>query len=397
MSTLLERLARVTRRGPRNAAPATKAAPAFALYAEGRASWTPRDPAALAQVGYGRNPVVHRAVRLMAESAASLPLIATGPGSDRGADLLALLARPNPRESGTHLFETLYADLLLTGTGYLEAVTLEGRVAALQALRPGRMRMLPGPDGWPAAYVYTAGGRSCRFDLPAPGAPEVAPILALSLFDPEDETGGLAPIAAAATALDIHNAASAWNKALLDNAARPSGALVFAGATLSEPQFDRLKAELEANYQGTANAGRPLLLEGGLDWKPLALSPRDMDFVEAKNAAAREIALAFGVPPLLLGLAGDNTHANYAEANRALYRQTLIPLARRTAQALAVWLEPAFGPVDLEPDLDRIEALAGERESLWRRVQAADFLAVSEKREAVGYPPEMPGGANGSA
>jgi phage portal protein BeeE len=273
MSTVLERLARVARRTAR--APATKAAalPGFALYAEGRASWTPRDPAALARAGYQANPVVHRAVRLVAESAASLPLIATGPGAERAADLLALLARPNPRESGTHLLETVYADLQLTGTAYLEAVSLDGRIAALQALRPGRMRMRPGPDGWPAAYIYDAGGRSRRFDLPPPGAPEVAPILALALFHPEDETGGLAPITAAATALDIHNAASAWNKALLDNAARPSGALVFAGATLSEPQFDRLKAELEANYQGAANAGRPLLLEGGLDWKPLAFAP----------------------------------------------------------------------------------------------------------------------------
>ena len=65
---------------------------------------------------------------------------------------------------------------------------------------------------------------------------------------------------------------------------------------------------------------------------------------------------------MLLGLPGDNTHANYAEANRALYRQTLVPLAARTAQALAGWLEPAFGAIDLEPDLDRIEALAGERD-----------------------------------
>jgi HK97 family phage portal protein len=394
MANLLDRLARVARRATRPAGPdlVTKAAPAFALYADGRASWTPRDPAALARVGYQGNPIVHRAIRLVAEGAASLPLTATGPGAARAGDLLALLARPNPRESGTRLLETVYADLLLGGTGYLEAVSLDGRIAALQALRPGRMRMLPGPDGWPAAYVYTVGGTSRRFDLPAPGAPEVAPILALSLFHPDDDYAGLAPIEAAATALDIHNAASAWNKALLDNAARPSGALVFAGAALTEPQFDRLKAELEANYQGAANAGRPLLLEGGLDWKPLALSPRDMDFVEAKNAAAREIALAFGVPPLLLGLPGDSTHANYAEANRALYRQTLIPLAARTAQALAGWLEPAFGPVDLEPDLDRIEALAGERESLWRRVEAAGFLSVAEKRAAVGYPPEPDAG-----
>ncbi|WP_082316951.1 phage portal protein [Methylobacterium sp. ARG-1] len=394
MANLLDRLARVARRATRPAGPdlTIKAAPAFALYADGRASWTPRDPAALARAGYQGNPIVHRAIRLVAEGAASLPLTATGPGAARAGDLLALLARPNPRESGTRLLETVYADLLLGGTGYLEAVNLDGRIAALQALRPGRMRMLPGADGWPAAYVYTVGGTSRRFDLPTPGANEVTPILALSLFHPDDDYVGLAPIEAAATALDIHNAASAWNKALLDNAARPSGALVFAGAALTEPQFDRLKAELEANYQGAANAGRPLLLEGGLDWKPLALSPKDMDFVEAKNAAAREIALAFGVPPLLLGLPGDSTHANYAEANRALYRQTLIPLAARTAQALAGWLEPAFGPVDLEPDLDRIEALAGQRESLWRRVEAAGFLSVAEKRAAVGYPPEPEAG-----
>jgi HK97 family phage portal protein len=129
-----------------------------------------------------------------------------------------------------------------------------------------------------------------------------------------------------------------------------------------------------------------MLLDGGLDWKPLSLSPKDMDFIEAKNAAAREIALAFGVPPLLLGLPGDNTHANYAEANRAFYRQTVIPLAKRTSEALAQWLTPVFGgDARLEPDLDAIEALSAERESLWRRVSAADFLTEDEKRDAVGY------------
>ncbi len=75
----------------------------------------------------------------------------------------------------------------------------------------------------------------------------------------------------------------------------------------------------------------------------MALSPRDMDFMEAKNGAAREIALAFGVPPMLLGIPGDNTYANYAEANRAFWRQTVLPLAERTAAALGDWLGPAHG------------------------------------------------------
>jgi HK97 family phage portal protein len=123
------------------------------------------------------------------------------------------------------------------------------------------------------------------------------------------------------------------------------------------------------------------------NWQPVSLSLKDMDFLETKNTAAREIALAFGVPPLLLGLPGDNTHANYAEANRAFYRQTVIPLVRRTAEAFAGWLGPAYGAegLRLEPDLDAIEALSTERESLWRRVSAADFLSADEKREAVGY------------
>ena len=391
MANLLHRLARAAGYAPaRKAAPlaAPTIPPRFALYGDGRAVWTARDPLALARAGYQRNAVVHRAVRLVAEAAASIPLVSAGPADSGARALLALLARPNPREGGTRLLESVYAHLMISGGAYLEALILDGRPRELHGLRPDRMRMVPGADGWPAAYIHTVEGQARRYDQ----AGALPPILHLALFHPSDDHAGLAPIAAAATALDIHNAASAWNKALLDNAARPSGALVFAGAgaQLSEAQFTRLKSELEANYQGAGNAGRPLLLEGGLDWKPLALSPKEMDFVEAKHAAAREIALAFGVPPLLLGLPGDSTHANYAEANRAFYRQTLVPLARRTAEAIAHWLSPAFGTVALEPDLDRIEALANERESLWRRVQAADFLTEAEKREAVGYPARMP-------
>jgi HK97 family phage portal protein len=218
----------------------------------------------------------------------------------------------------------------------------------------------------------------------------VSPILHLAFFHPLDDHYGLSPLEAAAQALDVHNAASSWNKALLDNAARPSGALVYSGpdgANLSDEQFERLKDELENQFSGPRNAGRPLLLDGGLDWKTMALSPKDMDFIQAKHGAAREIALAFGVPPMLLGIPGDSTYSNYQEANRALWRQTVLPLLSRVLGDLAHWLAPAFGTeaLQLEPDLDRIEALSSEREALWRRVEGASFLTDEEKRTAVGY------------
>ena len=125
----------------------------------------------------------------------------------------------------------------------------------------------------------------------------------MKLFHPVNDHYGLSPIEAAAAAIDLHNAAARWNKALLDNSARPSGALVYSsGQHMTAEQFERLKSELETSFQGTRNAGRPLLLEGGLDWKAMSLTPRDLDFMEAKNSAAREIALAIGVPPMLLGI-----------------------------------------------------------------------------------------------
>ncbi len=165
-------------------------------------------------------------------------------------------------------------------------------------------------------------------------------------------------------------------------------------------QYDRLKAELEQGFQGAARAGRPLLLEGGLDWKSMSLTPKDMDFIEAKHVAAREIALALGVPPMLLGIPGDNTYSNYQEATRSFWRSTVLPLVNRTAKSLSLWLAPAYAgvrpggsdpaapPLDLRPDLDAIEALSTEREALWARIDAATFLTPDEKRAAVGYGPQ---------
>jgi len=370
-------------------AKASRTAQVLAFESGGRARWTPRDYAALAREGYLGNAIVHRAVRLVAENAASCCYLVFEGAQEREAHpLAALLARPNPRQDGAAFLEALVSHLLLAGNAYVEAVALDDEVRELYALRPDRMKAVPGADGWAEAYEYSAGGRSVRFDQ---SSSRIAPILHLAFFHPLDDHYGLAPLEAAAVAVDTHNAAARWNKALLDNAARPSGALIYSGpegAVLNDAQFDRLKRELTDTYQGAANAGRPLLLEGGLDWKAMSLTPKDMDFLEAKHTAAREIALAFGVPPMLLGIPGDNTYANFQEANRVFWRQTVLPLATRISTSLAQWLSPQFGDgVRLVIDTDRIEALASDRNALWERVTNAPFLTLNEKREAVGYAP----------
>lgn len=376
----------------REAAPEQKASATGRVVAwgsSGRVAWSPRDAVSLTRSGFQGNPVAFRAVKMIAEAAGALPLICQD--GERRYDVhpvLGLIGRPNGAQGRAEFLEALYGFLLLSGNGYVEAVPGAGAVPGeLHVLRSDRMALVPGADGWPVAYEYTVGGRAHRFAL----GEGPSPVCHIKAFHPQDDHYGFSPLQAAAVAIDVHNAASSWSKALLDNAARPSGAIIYKGpdgaSSLSTDQYDRLVSEIEANHQGARNAGRPMLLEGGLDWKPMGFSPSDMEFHETKQAAAREIAIAFGIPPMLLGIPGDATYANYQEANRAFYRLTVLPLAAKVTAALSHWLAGFTGDaVELRPDLDQIPALAAERDQQWARVGAAAFLTEGEKRALLGLP-----------
>ncbi len=374
------------RRGPVDAPEIkdSRTGPLIAVTGAGRPRWTPRDYASMATEGFGKNAVAYRCVRMIAEAAASTPLVVFVDGvRDDAHPVAQLLRKPNPEQSGPEWLEGVYGALQTAGNAYVEAVGDEVP-GELWSLRPDRVRIVPGKAGWPEAYEYAVGGRSVRIGREADGW---MPVMQLKLFHPTDDHYGFSPLEAAAFAIDVHNASGAWNKALLDNAARPSGALVFAardGERLTETQFAQLKAELGEAHSGAANAGRPLVLEGGLDWKPMSMSPADMDFIAGKHAAAREIALAFGAPPQLLGIPGDATYANYREANAAFWRGTVIPLARKTAGALTGWLGGRFEGIRIEPDLDAVPALQPERDALWARLSAASFLTDEERRRMAG-------------
>ena len=362
----------------------SRAGPLVALSAMGRPRWTPRDYASLANEGFAKNPVAYRCVRMIAEAAAATPLVVFLEGVRTEDHTLArLLAKPNPEQSGAEWLEGLYGWLQTAGNAYVEA-TGEDEPEELWALRPDRMKVVPGRGGWPEAYEYSVDGRSVRIGRQPDGW---TPVMHLKLFHPTDDHYGFSPLEAAAFAIDVHNASGAWNKALLDNSARPSGALVFAGRDgerLTTEQFEALRAQLDDAHAGAVNAGRPLVLEGGLDWKPMSWAPGDMDFIAGKHAAAREIALAFGVPPQLLGIPGDATYANYREANAAFWRGTVAPLVRKTAGALSSWLAARFPAMRIEADLEAMPALQPEREALWARLNAASFLTDEERRRLAG-------------
>ena len=355
-----------------------------ALAQLGAAQWGGRDVRSLIRDGYLRNAIAYRCVRMISEAAASVPL------STHDEALGGLLKAPNLEQDGVSLLEEIYAHLQIAGNAYLEAVTLadDARPRALYVLRPDRMKAITDTRGWPTGWVYRVGNTKRQILRDEHGW---SPVLQLKLFNPADDVYGAPPLASARQALDLHNASADWAKSLIDNSARPSGALIYGkdGGRMTDDQFDRLKAELESAHAGALNAGKPMLLDGGLDWKPMSLSPADMDFLDSRNGAAREIALAFGVPPMLLGIPGDNTYANYKEANIAFWRLTVLPLAQKAAAALGRWLGPHFSEdARVQCDHDNVPALAVEREALWARIEQASYLSNEEKRALVGLSPE---------
>lgn len=363
--------------------------PFWATPLEGRAQ-APRSYEAQVRAAYLRNPVASRAVRLVSEGAGGAPVVSEPAGYGTGRHpALRLLETCGCGASGPRVLETLAAQLLLHGNTYVEvACGADGLPAALYALRPERVSVEVDAQGWPSAYVYRAGENVTRYGAETLG--DEAGLLHIRSFHPLDDHYGLGCLGAAADAVAVHNAAARWNQALLDNAARPSGALVYQpgdGSTLSAEQYERLKVEMEAGFAGAANAGRPMLLEGGLRWQALSMTPAEMDFARARDTAAREIALAFGVPPLLLGLPGDATYANYKEANVALWRLTLLPLTTRLLEALSAHLRHWWPELVLRVDRDAVPALSEDRERLWAQVSAAGFLTDAEKRAALGLEP----------
>lgn len=364
----------------------------------GQAVWSDRNYYQFALEAYVKNVIAHRAMNMVSSAAASVKMKLYTNGSKGGRreikthPVLDILKQPSPTHALGEFFQALYQYRLISGNAFVQAVgPKDASPVELHLLRPDRMAVIAGKGCMPAGYRYTVGNQVA--DFPVDRISGRSQILHLKTFHPLNDWYGLSPVEAAAYSIDQHNQSGAWNQALLQNGARPSGALVVrpdaaGGGTLSEEQYNRVKLQIDDQFTGAANAGRPLLLEGGLDWKEMSLTPKDMDFIEAKNSSARDIALAFGVPPQLLGIPGDNTYSNLQEARLALWEQTVVPLVQVTADAFNSWLIPMFGgQMELSPDTDGISALALRSQAIWDRVEKANFLTDDEKRAAVGYGP----------
>jgi HK97 family phage portal protein len=373
---------------------------AISAWQVGAPVWTDRRYDKLADEGFGRNAIANKCIRLIATSAAMTPwLLYDKAGNEiENHPLLDLLSRPAPMIGGHALFEAFYAYLVIAGNSYLIGETLSsGRPPVeLWPMRPDRVKVIAGPGGMPQGYQYEAHGQTLVFPVdPLTGAGDV---LHVKEFHPTDDWYGLGRTEAAAYGIDRHNEASAHNMALLQNGARPSGALIFEpvkgtdGTEQSAPKevITAAREELEDRHGGASKAGKPFVFGGNVRWEEMGTSPKDMDFNKGKEDAARDICTAYGVPHLLI-VPGSDTYSNKAQASLELWQDTVLPLLDRTVDALNAWLVPRFGDgLRLAVDLDEISALEPVRESKRKstlELVTAGVLDVDEARDALQYAP----------
>lgn len=370
--------------------------PIVAYRSSSKPVWSERSYESLANVGYSQNVIVFRSISLIAKSLSSVSWLLYKKYIDAEHEvqdhmLLKLLKFPSQRYSGAAFLESVFSQLLLSGNAYIEVSFNDNGVPIkLESLRSDRVKVMINDQNEQVGFEYF-NKKNKRF-IPMDWQTGRSNVLHLKTFNPLNDWYGMSPLEAAARSIDQHNAVGEHNLSILQNGGRPSGALLikpqFGGVSLTPEQKDTLRNSVMSMYEGTSNAGRVMVLEGDCEWKEMGLSPKDLDFHLGKNMSAREIAQAFGVPPILIGLTEDATFSNYKEARINFWEDTLLPILNHFVSELNNWLVPLFDDdLRIDYDKDNIPALAARRDYIWSKMKEASFLSINEKREALGYSP----------
>lgn len=367
----------------------------------GGAVWSPHNYENFAKETYLRNVIAYRCISLIARSVASVHWSVMREQKDGTVTesinhpFYRVLERANPDESWSFFALKSTAYLVMSGNCFLEKIgpqsgPNQGMARELHSLRPDRMKILTDAAiGRVSGYEYTVGARSTKWERNTVNGK--CDILHMKDFHPTDDFWGAAATIPASRDIDTSNEATKWNKKLLENEGRP-GMLFMVKGMLTDQQYDRLEKRLKEDYSGTDNVGKNMIVEGdqGTEVRPYGYSPTDLDFTEGGRELARKIAFAYGVPPMLVGIPGDNTYSNQKEARQAFWEDTVIYYLNYFAQELNYWLfdEQEFY---IDYKLDDIPALAPKREARWKMAEESDFLTINEKRVMQGLS-EIDGG-----
>ena len=358
------------------------------------AVWTDNTYEKFADEAYLKCAVSYRCMSKIAESVA-VPSWSVwrklGDGKRERIDghpVEAILSRANPRQTFNRILEATSSHLMINGNGWVESVgpisgPNVGVPQELWALRPDRMKVDVDGQGEIANYLYTLNGKTATFPVDANGRSN---ILHLKRFHPLNDWYGMPLVQPAAREIDTFNESTTWNMRLLQRDGRP-GLIVKLIGMIAETQRIAIQKELNEKYSGGENAGRNMVLAGesGTGADPFTLSPKDMDWNTGTLTVARNVCMVYGVPPMLIGIPGESTFANFREADLQFVESTVFGWLNYIRAEFSNWF---FGdePLFIDFNKDDFPSMEYKREMLFKRLTDATFMTVNEKREAAGLP-----------
>ena len=280
---------------------------------------------------------VYSCVRILAEAVAGLPLHvyrynAQG-GTEKAIDhplYLLLHDEPNPEMSSFVFRETLMTHLLLWGNAYAQIIRNgKGEVIALYPLMPNKMSVDRDANGQ-LYYTYT------RSTDEAPTMQGMTVTLKPSdvLHIPGlgfDGLVGYSPIAMAKNAIGMAIACEEYGAKFFANGAAPGGVLEHPG-TIKDPQ--RVRDSWQSTFGGSGNANKIAVLEEGMKYTPIAISPEQAQFLETRKFQINEIARIFRVPPHMVGDLEKSSFSNIEQQSLEFVKYTLDPWVVRWEQSI---------------------------------------------------------------
>jgi len=347
------------------------------------------------QEGYNTNAIVYRCIKEISQAIASCEIEVKSNGTVLDDhEILKLLEKPNPVESGQQFLKRVFVDYLITGNMFITKFPDEGKAIELWAQSPRYMSVVMGEKGIPERYEFSAGKGIRSFKVNQMTG--ISQVFHFKNYDPYNPSIGLSPLSAAGIPADILNAGLKWNYSLLKNSARPSGIINFVGSPAGEV-IQRLKDYFKKAFQGENNAGEIPMLTDGAQWQATDHSPKEMDFLSTMKEMTKYVASVYGVPLPLV----DNDAAsfnNMEQAKERLWTDTVIPLFNEFLDSFGDWLFMQYGEggknLELSINMDSIPALEGLRAKRNDRVQklvSGGLLTINEGRVAIDYD-EVPDG-----
>lgn len=281
---------------------------------------------------------VYSCVRILAEAVAGLPLhlyrYKEDGGKERAIDnnLYHLLHDEPNKEMSSFIFrETLMTHLLLWGNAYAQIIRNgKGEVVALYPLMPNKMQVDRDENG-ELCYIYTRSSDEAKtmegvtvYLTPR----DVLHIPGLGF----DGLVGYSPIAMAKNAIGLAIATEEYGAKFFANGAAPSGVLEHPG-TIKDPS--RLRENWNSTFGGSANSGKVAVLEEGMKYTPISISPEQAQFLETRKFQIDEIARIFRVPPHMVGDLEKSSFSNIEQQSLEFVKYTLDPWVIRWEQSLS--------------------------------------------------------------